>query len=268
MWDVTEQVLLKASPFLIAHPAIWLLIIGVIPGVFWYQANRVRMWRKLANKHQTALWTAQGELNRVEKRNQKLVAGQKAHGEQVAYWSSVGNCFEQQWAVVGVKKVRRKCGYAPDEVNDSQPYIYEDGKNVFESMPPKPPKLPATAVDYEPAIILVKNIREGKFEVIVVRPADMNNFSRLQTLLAKVDVYPTEIGWEFDIPKSERGTGALSLALDYIVARAKTEEIPALEGLLTRICTKAHHSRLCYFYADKYGFEYNPDNNRITKFLS
>jgi hypothetical protein len=226
------------------------------------------MWRKLANKHQTDLWTAQGELNRAEERNQKLVAEQNDREEQLAYWSSAGNCFEQQWAVVGVKKVRRKCGYAPDEVNDSQPYIYEDGKNVFESMPPKPLKLPATTADYESAIILAKNVGRGKFEVVVARYADMNKFA--QARLVKVDVKSIEKGWEFDIPESKRGTGtgALSLALDYIVARARVEEIPALEAPLTRILRKAHHKRLNYFYADKYGFEYNPDNNRITKILS
>jgi hypothetical protein len=266
MWNAVEQTIRKSSSFLIAHPAICLLTILVILGAFWRQAKKIRIWRKLANKHQTDLWTTQGELSRAEERNRKLVAEQKAHEEQLAYWSSVGNCFEQQWTVVGVKQVRRKCGYAPEEVSDSQPYIYEDGKNVFESVPPKPPKLSATAAEYEPAIILAKNIRKGKFEVIVARPADMNEFP--QKRLAKIDVKSIEKGWEFDIPDSKRGTGALSLALDYIVARARAEEIPALEGPLTRILTKGHHKRLKYFYADKYGFEYNPIDNRITKGLS
>ncbi|MGI4743077.1 MAG: hypothetical protein ACRYG7_48625 [Janthinobacterium lividum] len=89
-----------------------------------------------------------------------------------------------------------------------------------------------------------------------------------ETVLAKVEVWSIDNGWEFDIPESKRGRGALSLALDYIVARAKAEQIPVLEGVLISIWSEAHHNRLCLFYADKYGFKYNPDSNRVVKILN
>lgn len=257
--------------FLVAHPGVvWMALatLGVSGVIIWWQTKTKRRWQKRADERLEVLRRTQGELYEARESIGQLVAEKERHREQLAYWFKPGNCLEHHWAVVGVKKVRKSSGYGPDEVNEHQKHLGRKD-NVFEPMPPLPTRLPATDIDCEPALVLTNNVGEGRFRVLVVRPADMEQFP--YKVLAEVDIWLAGSGWGFDIPKSARGTGALSLALDYIVARAKKEEVPVLEAMLTYIRNEAHRIRLCNFYARKYGFTYrfSPTNSNgyITKKL-
>ncbi len=250
--------------FLGAHiGAVWTLGIALTI-VVWVQTKCKAIWKKRAGKLQKSLGDIQGELYGVKEHNQALTVENTRQREQVAYWLKADNCFEQLWAVVGLKQVRRQSGYAPDEDNDSRAHLGQD-YNIFEPMPPQSVKLPAADTDYEPALILASNLGGGKFRVLVVRPADMNNFSHKR--LAEVDAWPTNSGWEFDIPISSGGTGAVSHAMDYIIARARAEGVPVLKGRLIHVQYEAHRARLCHFYAGKYGFSHISSDGYIIKEL-
>jgi len=212
-----------------------------------------------------ALW----RLNK-NKNKWKSLAGEY----HLAYCFKALSRLEQRWAIVGVKKVRKESAYAPDVINENIPSL-ESKDSAFEPMPSqrdKPEKLPAKDEDYELALVLASNDTvdgRDKLKVLVVRPTDIDKIDTNMSWLAIVEAWPDSsgTGWEFDIRKSVRGSGALSHALDYVVDRAKAEKASFLKARLTHRWHEAHRRRLCYFYADKYGFTHSKASGMMTKDL-
>jgi hypothetical protein len=265
--------------FLVMHPiAGWIaMAAGVV--IIWLQTKSKREWKKEAKKYQDILRRTQAELYETREQGQRLTAETERQYEQLTYkqlfhWFKLDNGLAPQWGLVGVNKVRKSSGYEPDEINEKRKSLGRKD-NIFEPMPPPPIKRPATDADYEPAIVLAHHYGYGKFTVAVIRYADIDTFPDWEKVLAKVDVLPlnSKIGWNFDIPISGHGRGALSLALDYVLALAKAEQVPVLEAMFTHVEYEDHRIRLCNFYKRKYEFIYQPNlsnpesNGYITKYL-
>lgn len=237
--------------------------------VIWWQAKTNSNWKKRAKDYQNASWDAQSELHKEKIYSQQLAAENENQRKQLAYfWLKADNCFEQHWAIAGIKKVRKKDGYEKDEINElREPLGQKD--NICDPMPPLPPRLPTVETDFEPALLLTKTVREGEFKVLVFRLDDMDTFPK--NPLAEVDVWSADYGWSFYVRRSNEGTGALSCAFDYILACAKEQGVPHLTAPLIGRDNEAHRIRLCRFYMGKYGFTYVPSlthaNGYITKKL-
>lgn len=261
-----SSLLLTIIFFPVTHSVTLLAGAIAVGAAIWHQTRRA--WKKRADESQTAMWHAQGEVHEARMYNQQLIAKQEYYWRQLDYWLKPGNCLEKGWVIAGIKKVRRCSWYEQDEITESQEPLGTKN-NVFEPVAPPPPKLSLTETDYEPALLLTKNTEAGKFKIVVFLPAEIDRFPCGS--LAEVDVEPAAYGWSFDIPRSVRGTGALSFAFDYLLTRAKKEGIANLTAPLTHIYTEAHRIRLRRFYVEKYGFTYVPSltnlNGYITKKL-
>lgn len=247
-------------------------------------ATIVILWKirseKDAEKCRNSLKCTQEELGKTRQQVQQLAAETECRCEQIGY-ERLASLFKadgslvSQWKIVGINKVLKSSAYESDKINEDQEPL-KQREEVLDFLPPPPSKRPATEADYQPALVLARRHNHDKFTVVVVRYADIAKFSDRNEVLARIDSYPLETkkGWGFDIPKSERGTGALSLALNYVLALAKAEQVPILEAKLTSIWDEAHRIRLGNFYKRKYGFTYLPDsgnpsgNGYITKILT
>jgi len=224
-------------------------------------------WRRRATTQEQARIGAQEESGRRYSVNQELSKDNKLLVEQLAYWDALFNCLDQQWTVVGRDSVRRVARDTPTKVVQEQKYLGSKD-NPLEPMPPERPKKPRNEADYEPAFVLVRILAKGKFDVAVVRPADMKAFlDSSQDGSALIRVKPSGDNYFFDIPKSVPNTGAASLALEYVINYATRERIPALEAPLTHTDEEDHRSRLSGFYARKFRFHYRAADGYITKSL-
>jgi hypothetical protein len=255
-----------------------LAIIAIVIGLALWQQARLREWRRDSNRYKQNLEATQLELGQVNARNQQLEAERTRRRQQVSAWLKarrvIAAYIGEHGAIVGLRKVRKRSGYLRDEPYEEQPHLGQ-ADNIFVPVPLLPAKYHGKmSTDFVFLLLTNTNLGVSSFEVAVFRPADALE-QYLNRYLARIAVtlhHGHERHYSLDIHtgRDKASTGATSLALDYLIARAKEDGVRALTGQLLQsksIINEGHRSRLYFFYIEKYKFNHNPLTNRLFKSL-
>jgi multidrug efflux pump subunit AcrA (membrane-fusion protein) len=250
-------------------------IIAIITGLALWQQKRLLEWRHDSTRYEQNLQATQLKLGQVNTRNKQLEAERTRRRQQVSAWLEarrvIAAYIGEHGAIVGLRKVRKRSGYLRDEPYEEQPHLGQ-ADNIFVPVPSLPAKYHGKmSTDFVFLLLTNTTLGISSFEVAVFHPADAPE-SYSNRYLARIAVTLHERHYSLDIHtgRDKASTGAASLALDYLIARARADGVQALTGHLLQsgsIVNEGHRSRLYFFYIKKYNFDYNPLTNRLFKLL-
>ncbi|WP_045687740.1 hypothetical protein [Hymenobacter sp. AT01-02] len=173
-----------------------------------------------------------------------------------------------EWRLVGEGEVRKAAAY-PEEPAIPFPANF---KHAFDPIPEcRKPVEEAAVADKEKVYLFTDDPTDeaDNFTVFVFNPKDAGQHGN-SAFIARI-VVTTTIGsnrYTIDVyndGQQHRSRGGNSLAMDYVLKRAKKHGIEALNGQLIHFTEERDRIRLYCFYGHKYGFTYEPSTNTITK---
>ncbi len=255
-----------------------LAVVAAQQAYTWYQSSLhyEQKWKDRCDAH----GHANAQIKALESNNSQLK-------QELEYWENTWNFtadyLNKGGAVLALNTATSQSKYAAATEEETAPHLGSK-ENIFLPIPVCSLKIQDAAIEQEPVAILTNMLGDTSgrsFHIVVLRLQDAIAKEILKHLCPPVFVAKIHVDileerifnagkrYKLDIePVSGKSRGANSLAMDWLLKRAKEEGVKEIFGTLTQsIINEAHRIRLYNFYIRKYGFIYTPENNTITKII-